>query len=177
MKSAILSFVAASLIALAGPALADKTTGDVVDDNTINASVKAGLVGAKGVPSNDINVETYKGVVLLSGFVETQAIKDQAGAVAKGVSNVKSVHNAISLHPKTSVGTKFDDTMLTGKVKAALVDDKDVKSGQINVETRGGVVSLGGFVSGDKIKTRAVELARGVSGVKSVIDAMYVKPQ
>ena len=52
-----------------------------------------------------------------------------------------------------------------------------MKSGQINVETRGGIVSLGGFVTGNKIKTRAVEIARGVSGVNSVVDAMYVKPE
>jgi len=64
----------------------------------------------------------------------------------------------------------------TGKVKAALMDDKDVKSGQINVETKGGVVSLSGFVTGDKIKRRAVEVAKSVGGVKSVVDAMYVKP-
>lgn len=176
MKSAFMSFVAATLIALAGPVFADKTTGDVVDDNTINASVKAGLVGAKGLPSTDINVETYKGVVLLSGFVQTQAQKDQAGAVAKGVSNVKSVHNAISLHSETSMGTKLDDTVLTSKVKAALFDDKDVKSGQINVESRGGVVQLAGFVSGDKMKKRALEVASKVEGVKKVDDALYVKP-
>jgi hyperosmotically inducible protein len=176
MKSAILSFVAASLVALAGPALADKTSGDVVDDNTINASVKAGIVGAKGLPSTDINVETYKGVVLLSGFVETQAQKDQAGAVAKGVSNVKKVHNAISLHDKTSMGTKLDDTMLTGKVKAALMDDSEVKSGQINVESRGGTVQLAGFVTGEKMRKRALEVASKVEGAKKVDDALYIKP-
>jgi len=52
-----------------------------------------------------------------------------------------------------------------------------VKSGQINVETKGGIVSLSGFVTGNKVKTRAVEVAKGVSGVKKVVDAMYVKPE
>jgi osmotically-inducible protein OsmY len=74
------------------------------------------------------------------------------------------------------MGAKLDDTVITSKVKAALLDDKDVKSGQINVETRAGTVSLGGFVSGEKVKTRAVAVAKGVSGVKNVVDAMYVKP-
>jgi hyperosmotically inducible protein len=177
MKRTILGLLAATLIAAAAPAVADKTAGNIIDDNTVNASVKAALVEAKGVPSSQVNVETYKGVVLLSGFVETQAQKDAAAHAAKGVSGVKQVHNALALHPDTKLGAKLDDSVITGKVKAALMDDKDVKSGQINVETKGGIVQLGGFVSNDKIKQRAVEVAKGVSNVKDVLDAMYVKPE
>ena len=176
MKRTILGLMAATLIAAATPALADKTAGNVMDDGTVNASVKAALVETKDLPASQVNVETYKGVVLLAGFVETQAQKDAAGAAAKGVSGVKKVHNAIALAPENTMGSKLDDTMTTSKVKAALMDDKDVKSGQINVETKGGVVSLGGFVSGDKVQSRALAVAKGVSGVKGVVDAMYVKP-
>jgi len=171
------AFFAAVVMALSAPAMAQKTVGNVIDDSTVNASVKAALLEAKGVPSTGIVVETYKGVVLLSGFVETQVQKDAAGKAASDVSGAKKVHNAVAVQPATSMGTKLDDTVITGKVKAALMDDKDVKSGQINVETRGGVVSLGGFVTGSKMQKRAIELAKGVSGVKSVVDAMYVKPE
>jgi len=177
MKRTILGLLAATLIAAAAPVMADKTAGNVVDDNTINASVKAALLETKGVPSSQVNVETYKGVVLLAGFVETQAQKDAAGKAAKDVSGVAKVHNAIALAPENSMGSKLDDTMTTSKVKAALMGDKDVKSGQINVETKGGIVSLAGFVSGDKVKSRALEIAKAEKGVKSVVDAMYVKPE
>jgi len=176
MKRTVLGFIAASLVALAQPALAQKTAGEVLDDNTINASVKAALIGAEGVPSTQVNVETYRGIVLLSGFVETQAQKDAAAKAAKDVSGVQKIHNAVALHPSTSMGTKLDDTVITGKVKAALMDDKDVKSGQINVETKGGIVQLAGFVTGEQMQKRAVEIAKGVSGVNRVEDAMYVKP-
>ena len=170
------AFFAAVVMTLSAPAVAQKTVGNVIDDSTVNASVKAALLEAQGVPSTGIVVETYKGVVLLSGFVETQAQKDAAGKAASGVSGATKVHNAVAVQPATSMGTKLDDTVITGKVKAALMDDKDVKSGQINVETRGGVVSLGGFVTGSKMQKHAIELAKGVGGVKSVVDAMYVKP-
>jgi hyperosmotically inducible protein len=170
------ALVATTMLALSAPAIADKTAGEVVDDNTVNAGVKAALVEEKGVPSSQIVVETYKGVVLLSGFVETQKQKDAAGKAAAGVSGATKVHNALAVQPENKMGAKLDDSVITGKVKAALLDDKDVKSGQINVETKNGVVSLGGFVSGDKVKSRAVAVAKGVSGVKSVVDAMYVKP-
>jgi hyperosmotically inducible protein len=90
---------------------------------------------------------------------------------------VTSVRNQIAVHPATSMGTKLDDTVLVSMVKAALVDAKDVKSGQINVEARGGIVQLGGFVTGEKMKERAISVAKGVSGVKQVVDALFVKPE
>ena len=139
--------------------------------------LKAGLVGEKGVPSGDVNVEVYKGVVLLSGFVKTQAEKDAAGKVAQKTSGVASVRNQIAIHPATSTGTKLDDTMLVGKVKAALVDTKDVKARQINVEARGGIVQLGGFVTSSGMRDRAIAVAKGVEGVKRVDDALFVKPE
>jgi hyperosmotically inducible protein len=62
-------------------------------------------------------------------------------------------------------------------VKSALIDAKDVKSGQINVEARGGIVQLGGFVTGEKMKARAIAVAKGVPGVTRVDDALFVKPE
>ena len=177
MKFRILAAMAAFVLAGVAPAHAEKTAGDIVDDSTIAASVKAELVAEKGVPSTDINVEVYKGVVLLSGFVTAQAQKDAAGKIAGGVSNVKQVRNEIAVHESTSMGTKLDDTVLVGKVKAALMDASDVKSGQINVEARGGIVQLGGFVTGEGMKARAIKIAQGVDGVKRVDDALFVKPQ
>ncbi len=177
MKFRILAAMAAFALAGVAPAHAEKTAGDMVDDGTIAATVKAEMVAEKGVPSTDINVEVYKGVVLLSGFVTAQAQKDAAGKIASGVANVKQVRNEIAVHDATSMGTKLDDTVLVGKVKAALMDASDVKSGQINVEARGGIVQLGGFVTGEGMKARAIAIAKGVDGVKRVDDALFVKPQ
>jgi hyperosmotically inducible protein len=177
MMNKLFASLAAVAIAFATPAMAQKSAGESFDDGTIVTSVKGSLLTAKGVPSSDINVEVYKGVVLLSGFVKTQAEKDAAGKVAKDVKGVASVRNQLVVHPATSMGTKLDDTALVSKVKAALVDASDVKSGQINVEARGGIVQLGGFVTGEKMKARAIAVAKGVSGVKQVDDALFVKPE
>jgi hyperosmotically inducible periplasmic protein len=176
MKSSFVCSLAALLV-VCGPVMAQKSTGDHVDDATITASVKTKLLGEKGVPSNDVNVEVYKGVVLLSGFVKSQAEKDASEKVARGVSGVKEVRNKLRIHASTSMGTKLDDTMLVGKVKAALIDAKDVKSNQINIEARGAVVQLGGFVTSTGMRDRAMDIARRVSGVKSVDDALFVKPE
>jgi hyperosmotically inducible periplasmic protein len=177
MKNRLFASLAACALAFAAPAMAQKSSGERVDDGAIVTSVKASLLAEKGVPSSDVNVEVYKGVVLLSGFVKTQAEKDAAGKVAKGVKDVVSVRNQLVVHPSTSMGTKLDDTVLVSKVKAALVDASDVKSGQINVEARGGIVQLGGFVTSEKMKARALAVAKGVAGVKQVDDALFVKPE
>ena len=176
MNSRIVAMLAALAIAIAAPAHAAKTAGDVVDDNTINASIKVALVTNKTTEAHRINVETYKGVVLLSGFVPEKSSKDAAGKVAAGVKGVTKVHNAITVHPKTSMGSKMDDTMLVGKVKAALIDEKGVDAGQINCEARDSIVQLAGFVTNQAMKDKALAVAKGVSGVKGVQDALYVKP-
>ena len=72
-------------------------------------------------------------------------------------------------------GEYFDDSVITTKVKAAIFNDPNLKSSEINVETFKGRVQLGGFVSSQTDINKAVELTRGVSGVTSVQNSMRVK--
>ena len=74
-----------------------------------------------------------------------------------------------------STGEYFDDSTITAKVKAAILGDPELKVLQINVETFKGVVQLSGFVNSPQAVTRAVEVARSVSGVKSVKNNLLVK--
>jgi len=68
-------------------------TGEYVDDSVITAKVKTAIFNDAALKVNEINVETFKGVVQLSGFVRSQADIDQAVRVARGVAGVKSVKN------------------------------------------------------------------------------------
>ena len=72
-------------------------------------------------------------------------------------------------------GEYIDDTVITTKVKARILDEPGLKSAEINVETFKGVVQLSGFVSSQASINRADELARGVKGVTSVKNDMRVK--
>jgi osmotically-inducible protein OsmY len=74
-----------------------------------------------------------------------------------------------------STGEYFDDSTITAKVKGAILQDPDLKVLQINVETFKGVVQLSGSVNSPEVVSRAVEVARGVSGVKSVKNNLIVK--
>jgi osmotically-inducible protein OsmY len=69
---------------------------------------------------------------------------------------------------REGTGEYIDDSVITGKVKAAFAADPTVKATQVQVETFKGTVQLSGFVDSRESAQKAVELARGVKGVKSV---------
>lgn len=86
-----------------------------------------------------------------------------------------SVVACASTAKQEGTGQYIDDTVITAKVKAALIEDPMTKATEINVETFKGVVQLSGFVTSQAASDRAVELARGVAGVKSVKNDMRIK--
>ena len=86
---------AVALTALAGCASTQKheSTGQYIDDTAITAGVKAAIFNEPTLKSAEINVETFKGRVQLSGFVSSKANIDRATQVARGVNGVSSVAN------------------------------------------------------------------------------------
>ena len=72
-------------------------TGEYVDDSVITAKVKAAIFNDSSLKVNEINVETFKGVVQLSGFVKSQAEIDKAVQVARGATGVKSVKSDVRI--------------------------------------------------------------------------------
>ena len=72
-------------------------TGEYVDDTVITTKVKAAILNEPSLKSSEINVETFKGTVQLSGFVKYQADINMAVQVARGVGGVKSVKNDMRL--------------------------------------------------------------------------------
>lgn len=96
------------------------------------------------------------------------------GAVLIALS-LATVAGCASTSHKEGTGEYVDDSVLTTKVKAAILNEPDLKVAEINVETFKGVVQLSGFVSSRAAADRAVAVARGVSGVKDVKNNMQVK--
>lgn len=74
-----------------------------------------------------------------------------------------------------SAGRVIDDSVITGKVKAALIADSTTKAHQIEVETYQGTVQLSGFVDSKESRSRAAELARQVEGVKTVKNSLELR--
>ena len=152
------------------------TVGTVIDDTGITASVKSALVADPDVKGRDIKVETRKGEVLLSGFVDSQTQIDRATTLARNVNGVKAVDNKLAVKAAdATVGAKVDDSIVTTQVKSALLADANVKSLDIAVVTRNGEVQLSGFVDNQGQIDQAVKVAKGVAGVQNVSNQMSVK--
>ena len=155
---------------------AQTTVGTVIDDSVITTEVKAALLADPDVKSFEVKVETRKGEVMLSGYVDNATQLDRAAAVTRGIAGVKAVQNNMSLKGgATTAGMKLDDSVVTTKVKTALLGDDQVKSRDIAVVTLKGEVQLSGFVDSQKQIDRAVVVATAVEGVTRVNNEMSVK--
>jgi osmotically-inducible protein OsmY len=80
--------------------LGDKSAGNIIDDATITTKVKAKFVEDATVKAMNIKVDTYQGVVQLSGFANSMAEAEKAAQIARNTSGVKSVKNDIRLAAK-----------------------------------------------------------------------------
>ena len=176
--------VAAALagLALAGcnrpdtPADKKVSAGTELDDSVITTKVKSALMTDNVGKGGDTSVETRKGEVLLSGFVDNQAQADREVALAKGVEGVQSVDNKLMVKDgKSTPGNLLDDSVLTVKVKSALLADDGTRGTAFAVTTNKGVVQLSGFVDSADEQARATAVARSVEGVQSVVNDTNIK--
>jgi osmotically-inducible protein OsmY len=133
-----------------------------------------------------INTDTQNGVVHLTGNVESDIDRDLAGELAKGIEGVVSVDNDLVIKPNSrheahSEGTQrpfgvfVDDATTTAMVKSKLLANPNTKGLEIDVDTRGDVVTLNGEVSSNEEKQLAEELAKNTGDVKQVRNQLVVK--
>ena len=115
---------------------------------------------------NKFNLTTIAAAIILAfsanAIAASDAAKDEAQAAAPAAK-------------KESVGAYVDDAVITGKLKALILEESSLKSTEINVETYKGIVQLTGFVGSRANINKAVKIARSVKGVKSVKNDMVVK--
>jgi len=148
-----------------------------IDDSAITTTVLSKLMADSSIEGFDLKVETHKGNVQLSGFVDDQAQIDNAIMITRSVEGVKNVDNQVSIKSDrdTSMGVKVDDSIVTSKVKSSLLADPDIKSLDIAVVTSNGEVQLSGFVNNQTQIDRAIDVARRTEGVHNVINKLRIK--
>ena len=93
MAALVLAGLLAGPMAACSSTSTRESTGEYIDDAAVSNKVRAQFIGDKDLNIFQIDVTTYKGVVQLSGFVNSASIKARAGTVAAGVEGVKEVHN------------------------------------------------------------------------------------
>jgi osmotically-inducible protein OsmY len=149
-----------------------RTSGAQIDDQAIELkSVRriADVIGDKG----HVNVTSYNRLVLLSGEVPTEADKAAVEQAVARIDNVRAIVNELTLAAPSSLSARSNDTLMTSKVKASMVDAKDIQANAYKVVTERGVVYLMGRVT-EREANRAADIARGVSGVQKVVKVFDV---
>ena len=144
-----------------------RTTGTQVEDESIEIKVASAVRKEMGDRIH-LNVTSYNRQVLLSGEVRTAADKERAEKLAQSQENVNSVVNDLAVMPVSSLTQRSKDTVITGQVKAAFVDAKDMQVNAIKVVTERGIVYLMGRVTSREAK-RATDIARSIGGVTKVV--------
>jgi len=171
-----IGLLASALVAGCAAQDGHRSTGQALDDTGTTSRVKAALVQNPTTKAHDIKVETNRGVVQLSGFVNSDQEKAEATKVARSIDGVQTVRNDLKVQAsERTAGEVVDDAMITAKVKTALIGDTRTKAHQINVDTKEGIVQLGGFVDSAQAKAAASEVAESVTGVKSVRNDLGIK--
>lgn len=115
-----------------------------------------------------VNVTSYNRQALLTGEVPNAQDRQTVEQIVSQVENTRSVVNDLAVMPSTTLSQRSNDTFITGKVRASLVDARDISANAFKVVTERGTVYLMGRVS-QREATRATEIARGVSGVTKVV--------
>jgi hyperosmotically inducible periplasmic protein len=153
-----------------------KSVGEQFDDTVTTTRVKAALIRDPVVKAFQIDVEVFRGVVQLNGFVDSAEISNQAERVTEEVSGVNDVRNNLVIREQSrSAGEVIDDSTITARVKTALARDARTNAFQVNVETREGVVLLSGFVDSSTAKEAATEVTQKVTQVARVDNQLDVK--
>lgn len=148
-----------------------RTLGSQIDDSSIVVKAERALEGNKTLEEKaHINVNSYNGILLLTGQAPTQDMVDTAGQLVQGIAGVKDVQNQIRIGNPISFTTRSRDSWITTRVKGLLFADKEISALDIKVITESGEVFLMGLVTSTEAD-KTVEIARHVNGVARVIKA------
>jgi osmotically-inducible protein OsmY len=155
--------------AMAGMSAIDRrTTGTQVDDEGIELRSGNRISEVMGDKAR-VEVTSYNRQVLLTGQAGNPTDKQTIERLVREQPMVRNVYNEIEVAPFTAtLGQRSKDTMLTGQVKASLLNAKDIQSSAIKVVTENNVVYLMGVVTPREAR-RAAEIARGVNDVTKVV--------
>lgn len=149
-----------------------RTSGTQVDDEAIELKSISRVAQAVGDRAH-VNVTSFNRVALVTGEAPSEAEKAAIERAVAGIDNVRHVVNELGVLGNSSLTARTSDGLITSKVKATLVDAKDVQASAIKVVTERSVVYLMGIVT-EREAARAVELARSVGGVAKVVRVFEV---
>ena len=158
-------------------------TGDHPAENSdtwISMKVKSALLYHRNVSGTKTEVYVTDGIVTLKGEAASQAQKDLTTEYAKDIVGVKDVKNEMTVaakpeKPRETMGEKIDDASITAQVKMTLLSHRSTSMLSTKVETKDGVVMLGGKAKNTAEKDLVTKLVSDINGVKSVVNNMSIE--
>jgi osmotically-inducible protein OsmY len=144
-----------------------RTSGTQLEDEGIELRALSRLRSALGERSH-INLTSYNRQVLLTGEAANAQDKQQIEQTVAGVENVRTIVNELAVMGNSSLTQRSSDALVTGRVKATLVDTRDLSANAFKVVTERGTAYLMGRVT-QRESDRATEVVRGTPGVQKVV--------
>lgn len=144
-----------------------RTLGAQTEDKAIEVKSEVNLPKIVG-DAGHVNVNSFNRRALITGEVRDEAMKDAVEREVRGIQGVISVSNELEIAGPSSFTSRSNDALLTTKVKASLVDTKDISANSFKVTTERGAVYLMGRVTQREGQV-AADVARGVNGVNKVV--------
>lgn len=149
-----------------------RTSGTVVEDNAIQLKASNRIDDALGERVH-VNTTSYNRQLLLTGEVPSEQDKQLAEKAASGVENLRNVVNELAVAGSSTLSQRSTDTLVTSRVKANLIDARDLQANAIKVTTERGTVYLMGRLT-QREANRATEVVSGTSGVQRVVRILEI---
>lgn len=167
--SSCTSIISASRKEPIGENYGKRTTGAYVDDQLIETKSKVNLKKIDERFSDaQVRVNSYNGVVLLTGNVPATEMRDIATDTIRKIRKVRRVHNELEVSPPRSFGAKMGDGWLSRKVKTRFLFTKSINSGRVQVITENGVIFLMGLVTHAEAE-HIVEITKKAYGLQKIV--------
>lgn len=149
-----------------------RTSATQLEDETIELKAGARIRERLGDRVH-VNVNSYNRVALITGEARNEADQAELERIVTGVENVTKVMNEVAVTLHSSLSNRSNDVVLQGKIKAQLIDARDLLSNAFYVVVERGEAFLMGRVT-EREANRATEIARQVGGVKKVVRAFEI---
>jgi osmotically-inducible protein OsmY len=149
-----------------------RTSGAQLEDETIQLRA-AGRIRESVGDRVHVNVNSYNRQVLLTGEVPNAQDRQLVEQIVSRVENVRTIVNELGVMGNSTLTQRSSDSLVTGRVKAAMVDAKDIFANSFKVVTERGTTYLMGRVT-QREANRATEITRSTSGVQRVVRVLEV---
>ena len=153
----------------------ERTVGTFIDDTVIAAKLKNLYFNNNEKIFFNVDVEVNEGRVLLTGTVETSDIRIEATKLAWGTSDVVTVINEIQISDNDNILDYADDLVITTKINAKLLIDKEINNLNYNIDTVNKIVYVIGIAKNKNELANVIDIINSVYGVKEVINYVRLK--